>query len=296
MDNKYKAFMDGVTNLKSENIKKECETLVDVAQKYYSKYDQYQRLLHIKKYLSKSYVYEDNKINICKIKQNQLTPINLLFIELFFKTFGYEDLGGRCKYNMLQSYKSEIKDAREQLHDYSSVPQMLREAERYEHLSDKECIDLVKKTFDLWTTSCQKALDKYQSTKIISLKSGDTQKTLESYKYYLPYMEISEEDSFNEVFSDSYIKILLNIMETNEGLLRLWLAPVRMQLSSHKDKGRGMDNKALRWCFNRDFRLSKDNLDETTQNITDAYEALSKKFRKCKARLQILTDAGIIQR
>ncbi len=58
------------------------------------------------------------------------------------------------------------------------------------------------------------------------------------------------------------------------------IAPVRAQLCSEKENGRIMDSKSWRWCYDKDFRLTLDELDQKIEGIMEPCNRLIENFIK----------------
>lgn len=89
-------------------------------------------------------------------------------------------------------------------------------------------------------------------------------------RLYIRYEQIkqkTEEESFNGVFSNRYVDILIDVMKANEGLLLFFIAPVRMLLCKKEQGGKEINSKAWKWCFEKDFRLTTSELEDRIEKL-----------------------------
>lgn len=297
MNNKYEAFMAGVNALKSEDMKKVCVHLIQRAQLYYSKYNLYNNILFIKKDLIKAYgTTEEETIDVKKGMPNELTPINQLYLEYYLKIFNHDNLSEKDKYILISNYKDEIQSMIDSLNGFSTdslIPEIFEDKGIYKNSSNEKRKKIVQRVFKIMGASCKKASNKYIKSERIDIKPENASNKIHLYTHLSQYIKYSEEESFNKVFSESYVETLLNIMNTEEGLLPFMIAPVRTQLCYKKEGGRRMDSKSWRWCYNKDFRLTLDELDQKIERVVEPCKTLIENFNRHQKTLDTLLEAGI---
>lgn len=282
MENKYKVFLDGINTLEHEKIKNECMSLIYAAQKYYSEYEYHQRLKSISKMFP--------EIGVNK-KQNILTLTMQLYLDCYLSLFHDEDnyqdtYKGRNKYNMLKNFETELECMEENFNGYekdSKIPCILKEQGRVKRNSDKEYIDYVQKIFKNMRICCKKAYIKYSKKRIVELPSKEELqeniKLLETFPAS-PKTIQSEETSFNEIFSDAYIELLLDYMKSEEGILPLIICPIRSMLSYSEKYEREIDSRTWRWCFNKQFTLTMRELVMENKMLCQNCQKIVNSFQK----------------
>lgn len=311
MENKYKVFLDGINTLEHEKIKNECMSLIYAAQKYYSQYEYHQRLTNISKKFPeisiKNKKSTSHKIQISLIMQLYLN----YYLNLFHDENNYfdenishrETYGGRNKYKMIAAYEDELESIEENFNGFgknSKIPDLLKEQGRINKNSDKEYIELVKKVFCNIDMSCKKASEKYSKKRIAELPSIEALKRnikiLKDFSTDTNVPILSEEISFNEIFSDAYIELLLSYMNTEEGILPLLICPIRGMLSYAEKYEREIDSQTWRWCFNKQFTQTMRELVMENKMLCQNCQKIVNSFQQTERILNILKDAQILCR
>lgn len=281
MENKYKLFEESIENLKNEEVKKECRSMTALALRYYTYYYQFKKLKSVNRRLANIYPL---KSKLKKSKNGRIIPKKgeleieyRLFLEFYCKliekeypAYSKKDVGDCI---LGQFYKEDI--------------------EEYEEVFGKFKIG----RDDLWEwveRSCIKAQKCGYKKEKMSLGMDNIREAMQIYGQYRDISgltEITEEKSFNEVYSEKYIIVLTDVMKKNEGILRLFLAPVRAQLCFEEEGGREINSKAWKWCFNKDFRFSLSQLKDEIQlmknyeMIYKNYTVISKKIKKIEEQI-----------
>jgi len=278
MGTKYQLFENAIVDLKSESIKCDCELLIYLAQVYYSHYKQYKSLEKVKRKLA--YIYEvpseQNKFGIKEIKprKGQLDIRVRLFIEFYRKLIiKWLEKRGRDSDNIPEKeikvffmrYKGEI-------------PCMIEDF----RLED---VTIGKKTLkEYLLASCGKAKKIYEKKGKIILGMDNIREAIELFDRCKKLTLESKEESFDRVFSEAYVNLLVNVMEKEEKLLSLWIAPIRSQLSEKERGGSEKDNLAWKWCFEKDYRLSISELETEIQYMKE-YDKIFKQFQYASKKL-----------
>lgn len=78
-------------------------------------------------------------------------------------------------------------------------------------------------------------------------------KAVRRYNRYVDIKIKAEEESFSNMFSEKFVDTLISVMNTDEGILSLYTAPIRVQLCRPEQGGREIDSKAWKWCYDKDF-------------------------------------------
>lgn len=262
MENKYEKFIQSMEKLKSDRNKQECKILISLAKDYYSYYCQYQKLAsvenkmeHIYKLPTKSENGNEEKIIL---KQGELDIRYRLFVEFYLNHAYDEKLNSKNNFLWVKDYKSVLEDIEEEL-----------EVSRYK-IGNYHLNEWIEK-------SCSKALKTYRKKQKIELGLKNIREAVRRYNRYADIKIKTEEESFNNMFSEKFVDTLISVMNTEEGILSLHTAPIRAQLCKPEQGGREIDNKAWKWCYAKDFRLSITELEEEIKRLKK-YSSIFKDF------------------
>lgn len=158
-------------------------------------------------------------------------------------------------YNWVRDYEQEI-------------PGLMEELEIEIELENK----IGKYTLKEWIRkSCNHARISSQSkktNKYIYLGMDNIREAIAIFNANEEIIQISEEKSFNEVFSQEFVEWLMGFMydKNNNVPLCVYIAPVRAQLCKDEEQGRDINNKSYKWCYNKDFRLTISKLEKEINN------------------------------
>ena len=242
MENIYIKFKKSMGKLNSETSLHECESLVWLAQRYYSHYIQYQKLEPVVPKLSNIYNLKGTN-GSSLLRDGQIDIRYRPFLDFYF----------RCT-QPTNTYKIITKHRHSEL-DYLEAEYGLSKYKIGNH-----------NLYEWINISCKKAARIYKKRGKVELWMDNIKEAAQLYKRYSEFKRLDEEECFNSVFSPDFVNLLINVMEMNEGLLVFWAAPVRAQLCKEEEGGRNINNKAWKWCYGRDFR---ETLSEIQNKIND---------------------------
>lgn len=252
MENKYKKFIQSMEKLKSDRNKQECKILISLAKDYYSYYCQYQKLAsienkmeHIYKLPTKSENGNEEKIIL---KQGELDIRYRLFVEFYLKHTDVKETNNKKIFLWVNDYEGVLEDIEEKF-----------EVSKYK-IGNYHLNEWIEK-------SCSKAKKTYHKKQKVELGLKNIREAVRRYNRYAEIKIKTEEESFNNVFSEKFVDTLISVMNTEEGILSLYTAPIRAQLCRPEQGGREIDNKAWKWCYAKDFRLSITELEEEIKRI-----------------------------
>lgn len=250
-------------NLKSDRSKQECKILISLAKNYYSYYCQYQKLVSVENKMEHIYrlpTKDENsdKVNI-ELKRGELDIRYRLFIEFYLNHTNAKELNSKNKFDWVSDYEYTLENDIE--------PEL--EISKYK---------IKKYTLYEWIEkSCSKAVKTYSKRQKIELGLKNIREAVRRYNRYADIKIKTEEESFNNMFSEKFVDTLITVMNTEEGILPLYTAPIRAQLCRPEEGGREMDSKAWKWCYDKDFRLSIVELEEEIERIKK-YSTIFREF------------------
>lgn len=244
MENKYKNFLENVEKLKIESNKGECETLIKLAQNFYSHYQQNNRLASVGRRLANIYrlipIDESRGDWAIELKENQLDIISRVVLNFYKKIIIAKNKDKPLEasfYNWIRDYEDDVDDLASEF-----------------GLDERQ---IQGKSLKIWIEeSCQKALSCYKKKKPINLGIDNIKKTSKLFEKCKELSVVPEEESFNNVFSEKYINMLIDVMNNNEALLCLYIAPIRAQLCDSEQGERDRDSTTWTWCYQKDMRIS----------------------------------------
>lgn len=264
MENKYEIFTKNMERLTLDVTRNYCETLIAVAQNYYSLYCQYQKLEQVRHKLANIYTLQSETI---QEKEEQLDIRYRLFLEFYF-SLSEATINTRNNFRLVRGYKDELEQLEQ---EYKLSKYTIGKHNLY------KWIDI----------SCQKAMKLYGKSQRLDLGLDNIRKAVRLYNRYEMLNIKTKEESFNEVFSSAFVDFLVNIMNTEEGLLILSIAPVRMQLCKNETWGREINSKAWKWCYEKDFRLTVSELEYKIENLK-RYSKIMQSFGNISKQLNKL--------
>lgn len=262
MTSKYECFIRKAETLKFENNRIHCYALIKSTQLYYSYYYQAKQLSMIKKKLS--FLYDKNG----KIKKNELGIMTLLGLEFYRRL-------QECRYDSPVSPKALCDD----IYNWrSEIPDLIKELD----LGD---IKFGKMKIGEYLSDCCRKASKYLNGKNrINLKQSSIKNAIEIYDKYNEFVLLDEKKSFDEVLSEEYINLLLEVMEQQEAFLGMNITPILTLLCEETVGGKEMDSGTWEWCFNISFSKRLSTIKENIDNIKglgktfNYYKAFSKKM------------------
>lgn len=221
--------------------------------------------------LSNIYLFDKNT-GAYKLTKGQLDIRYRLFIEFYLKCSGAKELNPKNNYLWVADYEDVLEELEEK-YKISSYP-----------------ISKKKNLLEYLQISCEAARKVYREKKRFELGMQNIRDAIQLYNASSKEKTISEEESFNAVFSEGCIKWLLNIMQEHEGYLPLCIAPLRIQLCEKNQGGRTINNKTWKWCFEKDYRLSIDELKKEIEckmyfsKISNQFCLISKQLKKVRLK------------
>lgn len=278
METKYEKLKQNMENLTLETSRRECKILIHLAQNYYSYYSQFKKLELVKRKLSNIYkVTFSKKENrtIIFLKKGQLDIRFRLFLEFYQKLIArrFPDTNFDKE---LTEWIFSCKD---------EIPELFKGLDFRDY-------KIGNYTLETWIMeSCKKATSIYGDKYHIELGLDNIRKAISIFKKYKNMPLISEEESFNSVFSESFTNMLIEVIKYNEPLLCLYITPVRAQLCTKEQGGREINNKAWKWCFEKDFRYSISRLKKEIESIKKydsifrQFESISRELKKIEKQL-----------
>ena len=245
MKNKFEIFIKNVEKLEIESNRTACYILIELAQRYYSLYCQYLNLNRARNKLSAIYELRDRTV---KLKDKQIDIWYRLFLDFYFR-FACVTINAKNNYVWVSQDKcAKLNDLQEEY-----------ELSKY---------DIGKYNLYEWINkSCQSATDKYKKKKSFDLKLDNIKEAVRLFKRYQQIKQKKEEESFNNVFSDKFVDSLITVMNTDERMLLLHIAPIQRALCKEEQGGGEINSKALKWCFEKDFRLTVSELERRIDRI-----------------------------
>lgn len=274
MENKYNFFKSSMDESTLDSTKKECAYLIYYAQNYYSHYQQFKNLERVHRKLANIYSLpagkkqsEDIKI---KVRRGELDIRYRLFLEFYLKLIKikYNDINIDNEFvEWIYSYRNELPDL---------IKEFDLEKQQIENISLEKWIE----------KSCKTILKTYKSNSTkdnINLGMDNIRTAIRLFKRYKSFIKVPEEKSFNEIFSDDYVYMLLGVMKYNEPLLCLYIAPIRGQLCG----SRTINNKTWKWCYKKDYRLSLSELESKIQTM-QKYDEIFSQFERISKNLNTI--------
>ena len=245
MKNKFEIFIRNVEKLEIESNRTECYILIELAQRYYSLYCQYLNLERARNKLNAIYELSDRRV---KIKDKQLDIQYRLFLDFYFR-FACVTVNEKNNYVWVSQDKSaKLNDLQEEY-----------ELSKY---------DIGKYNLYEWINrSCQRATEIYREKKRFDLKLDNIKEAVRLFKRYEQIKQKTEAESFNNVFSDKFVDRLITVMNTDERMLLLYIAPIRRILCKEEQGGGVINNEAWKRCFEKDFRLTASELERRINRI-----------------------------
>lgn len=263
MENNYEKFLEKINKLVMKSNRELCYGLIEVAQNYYSLFCQYQNLDRVRHKLANIY---DLKNGRAKLKAKQLDIQDRLFLEFYFRLSGVT-VNAKNNYVWVSTgKKAELNDIQENY--------------------DLKKYDFGK--YDLYTRidfSCQRATKIYSESKQFELRLDNIRKAVNLYKRYEHIKQKTKEESFNNIFSTQYVNWLINIMNADENLLILLIAPLRTVLCKIEQGGKEIDSSTYKHYLKKDFRLTATDLEKRIEEINKCYSSIVHKF--------IMTDSAL---
>lgn len=252
MKNKFEIFIENVEKLEIESNRTECYILIELAQRYYSLYCQYLNLDRARNKLKDIYELCDREV---KLKDNLLNIVDRLFLDFYFR-FACVKVNAKNNYIWVsQDKNAKLGDLEE---DYELSKYDIGEHNLYEWID----------------TSCQKATEIYRTKKRFELGLDNIKEAVRLFKRYEQIKQKTEAESFNSIFSDKFVDRLITVMNTDERMLLLHIAPVRRVLCKEEQGGGEINTKALKWCFEKDFRLTASELERRINRIKQYSEII----------------------
>ena len=244
MKSKYEIFLENVKKLQMESNKRECEMLIELAQNFYSLYQQNTNLARVTRKLGSYYtlVPTDNSENPWRLElvDNQLDMVSRLVLDFYKRIFELEE-------ERKMSNKTFV------CHILTYDKDLLVFPKHYQ----LDIEQVMGKTLKVWIEeSIQKACACCKTKKSINLKLDNIKGALRLYKRYKNLLVSPEEICFNNVFSEKYVNMLVDVMNFDETLLCLYIAPIRAQLGDSERGDRDRDSTTWTWCYHKDMRMS----------------------------------------
>ncbi len=252
MKNKYKIFVEAIEDLKLDSSIRQCKSLIRLGQNYYSLYKQFKHLENIPRKLSNIYKIPNSSESKSKIilVKGALDIRYLLFIEFYFDLIKAWDDSTPVEIDWILDYQVEVPDL---IQKYRL---------KNERIGDCSLEKWIMKS----CSQMEKILVVSNYNHQINLGLDNIRKVIRVFNRYKNIKLISEEESFNALFSEKFVNYLLKAMKY-ENILCVYIAPIRLQLCKQEQGGRTINNKTWKWCYEKDYRFSLSELEHRIQNI-----------------------------
>lgn len=237
MQNKYKIFVETMTNSQDENIITNCNSLISSVTNYYSHLERFNNLKKLKNCSKK---YSDTSKDKVSIKENYLLlkcyecikdsiyrqeKLNLTFKD-FLDDYIYENyLDEEVKLHILDEYPTlNVDTYRKAIKNLILKYRKLHKSKDFSYTYVQERLDSIKEFIEV-----------YNENNILNI--------------------VDEETAFNILLSDEFVNELIIDIQTKSPFISIKIAPIRCILTDRNPK-----NSAHSYAFNISIDKSLEHL------------------------------------
>lgn len=276
MTNKYKVFIEITYDLEEDRNKQSCISLLKHSNIYYSYYRQYQELVRVKRKLLHIYKLKNNMERPI-LKANVLDIRYRLFLEFYLQLLkeNYLKISNVNFMELIKGYEDELSD----LLDSYGV--------KSEKIGRKTLYEWIAKSCRIATDISMQKKTKHRPE--INLGMENIRNAIKIFYANLTPQDFSEEESFNAIFSERFIKYIAYNRKYREPILYMCIAPVNMRLFDSEIAAKSLNNDSWKWCFEKDYRRNLRDLKKEIHTI-QKYDAIFSDFMKISNKLDLLIN------